>query len=117
MRVTYHPYAMGRMKSLWGEDWQEFKPESWLKTDEFDRKWNFVGRDSFIYPVFQAGPRICLGKEMVFLQMKRVVAGVLRRFQVVLAMEEGSQPVFISYLTSKMQGGFPVRIEFREDGA
>ena len=44
-------------------------------------------RDSYHYPVFQAGPRICLGKEMAFLQMKRVVAGVLRRFKVVPAFE------------------------------
>ncbi|KAF9611066.1 hypothetical protein IFM89_026946 [Coptis chinensis] len=51
---------------------------------------------------------------MAFLQMKRVVAGVLRQFLVVPALGEGFQPVFISYLTSKMKGGFPVRIEVRE---
>jgi fatty acid omega-hydroxylase len=45
--------------------------------------------------------------------MKRVVAGILRRFKVVPAAEEGFEPVFISYLTSKMQGGFPVRFEER----
>ncbi|KAF9611062.1 hypothetical protein IFM89_026942 [Coptis chinensis] len=27
MRVTYHPYAMGRMENLWGKDWADFKPE------------------------------------------------------------------------------------------
>ncbi|KAL3531254.1 hypothetical protein ACH5RR_010576 [Cinchona calisaya] len=60
--------------------------------------------------VEEAGPRICLGKEMAFLQMKRVVAGVLRRFRVVPAMEEGVEPVFMACLTSKMKGGLPVRI-------
>ncbi|MCE3050402.1 hypothetical protein HAX54_047125, partial [Datura stramonium] len=35
------------------------------------------------YPVFQAGPRICLGKEMAFLQMKSLVAAILQRFKVV----------------------------------
>ena len=44
-------------------------------------------RDSYHYPVFQAGPRIFLGKEMAFLQMKRVLAGNLRRFKVVPAFE------------------------------
>ncbi|XP_010248196.1 PREDICTED: cytochrome P450 94A1-like, partial [Nelumbo nucifera] len=113
MRVTYHPYAMGRMESLWGSNWSEFLPERWLEKDKVTGKWSFVGRDSYTYPVFQAGPRICLGKDMAFLQMKRVVAGVLQRFRIVPAMEEGSQPVYISYLTSKMKGGFPVRIEER----
>ncbi|XP_038718459.1 cytochrome P450 94A2-like [Tripterygium wilfordii] len=115
MRVTYHPYAMGRLEELWGPDWEEFKPERWLEKDTDTKKWKFVGRDPYTYPVFQAGPRICLGKEMAFLQMKRVVAGVLRRFKVVPAAEDGVDPVFISYLTGKMKGGFPVRIEEREE--
>ena len=75
-----------------------------------------MGRDSYTYPVFQAGPRICLGKEMAFLQMKRVVAGVLRRFKVVPAtVEQGVDPEFLVYLTSKMKGGFPVRIVERDE--
>ncbi|XP_030951486.1 cytochrome P450 94A1-like [Quercus lobata] len=110
MKVTYFPYAMGRLEMLWGSDWAEFKPERWLQKEE--ESWKFVGRDPYTYPVFQAGPRICLGKEMAFLQMKRVVAGVLRRFEVVPAFEEGvnHEPEFVSYLTSKMKGGFPVKI-------
>ncbi|KAJ6681247.1 CYTOCHROME P450 [Salix koriyanagi] len=72
-----------------------------------DGKWSFVGRDPYSYPVFQAGPRICLGKDMAFLQMKRVVAGILRRFKVVPAAEDGVEPVFVSFATSKMEGGFP----------
>ena len=68
-------------------------------------------KDSYHYPVFQAGPRICLGKEMAFLQMKSVVAGVLRRFKLVPAFErEVVEPEYISYLTAKMKGGFPVKI-------
>ena len=48
---------------------------------------------------------------MAFLQMKRVVAGVLRRFKVVPAFEwEVVEPEYISYLTTKMKGGFPVKI-------
>ncbi|XP_022771227.1 cytochrome P450 94A2-like [Durio zibethinus] len=110
--VTYHPYAMGRMEKLWGSDWAEFKPERWVERDEAG-KWIFVGRDSYTYPVFQAGPRICLGKEMAFLQMKRVVAGVLRRFKVVPTVEDGFQPELLVYLTSKMKGGLPIKVEER----
>lgn len=113
-KVIYHPYAMGRVEAVWGKDWADFRPERWLEeAGEGDGKWKFVSRDAYTYPVFQAGPRVCLGKEMAFLQMKKVVAGVLRRFRVVPALEEGEKPVFISYLTSKMKGGFPVRIEER----
>ncbi|XP_065860994.1 cytochrome P450 94A2-like [Euphorbia lathyris] len=112
--VTYHPYAMGRLEKLWGEDWADYKPERWLERDFANEKWNFVGRDAYTYPVFQAGPRLCLGKDMAFLQMKRVVAGVLSRFKVVPA-DPAVEPEYISYLTAKMKGGFPVRIEKRSN--
>lgn len=113
-RVVYHPYAMGRLPELWGSDWTEFRPERWLERDPgIPGKWNFVGRDQYMYPVFQAGPRVCLGKEMAFLQMKRVVAGVLERFRVVPVVDQGREPEYFADLTSKMKGGFPVRIEHR----
>ncbi|KAK7824452.1 cytochrome p450 94a1 [Quercus suber] len=73
MRVSYFSYAMGRLEMLWGSEWAEFKPERWLQKEEENSNskssssWKFVGRDSYTYPVFQAGPRICLGKEMAFL--------------------------------------------------
>jgi fatty acid omega-hydroxylase len=112
--VTYHPYAMGRMKSIWGSDVDEFKPERWLERDGSEEgKWNFVSRDPYTFTAFQAGPRICLGKEMAYLQMKRVVAGILRQFKVVSALPEGVEPVCVVNMTGKMKGGFPVRIEER----
>ncbi|GAB2299831.1 hypothetical protein Dimus_033883 [Dionaea muscipula] len=73
-RVTYHLYAMGRSEKIWGKHWAEFRPERWLAVSEAGNR-KFVARDPYSYPVFQAGPRICLGKEMAFLQMKRLVAG------------------------------------------
>ncbi|KAL3525820.1 hypothetical protein ACH5RR_014192 [Cinchona calisaya] len=117
MKIVYHIYAMGRSKEVWGSDFAEFRPERWLERDGADGKmWRFVARgDSYSYPVFQAGPRICLGREIAFMQMEKVVAGVLSQFRVVPAVE-GFQPEYISYLTSKMKGGFPVRLERRSKG-
>ncbi|XP_042488957.1 cytochrome P450 94A2-like [Macadamia integrifolia] len=112
--VTYIPYAMGRTEAIWGKDWPEFRPERWLEKDEAaSGKWKFVGKDSYSYPVFQAGPRVCLGKEMAFLQMQRLVAEIMRRYRVVTA-EKDFDPFFTSYLSAKMKGGFPVRVERRD---
>ncbi|MCL7052268.1 hypothetical protein MKW94_020809 [Papaver nudicaule] len=113
MSVTYSPYAMGRMENLWGSNWNEFKPERWLEIEKETGKLHFMAKDSYTYPVFQAGPRICLGKEMAFLQMKMIVVEILRRFRVVPAEGDGFEPVFVSYLTSKMKGGFQVKIQQR----
>lgn len=117
MRVTYHPYAMGRVEKVWGKDWPEFRPARWLEREAAAAgKRKFVNRDSYTYPVFQAGPRICLGKEMAFIQMKRVVAGVLRQFRVVPVVAEGAEPpAYVTDLTAKMKGGFPVTIIERAD--
>ncbi|KAI8015081.1 Cytochrome P450 94C1 [Camellia lanceoleosa] len=70
-RVTYHPYAMGRMEEIWGPDCLQFKPERWLKDGVFFQE------NPFKYPVFQAGLRVCLGKEMALVELKSValVAG------------------------------------------
>ncbi|CAK7346457.1 unnamed protein product [Dovyalis caffra] len=100
MRVYYHPDAMRRLEMLWGSDWEKFRPERWLESASHginnNGKRSFVGRDPYTDPVFQVGPRIYLGKDMAFLQMKRLVAGVLRRFKVFPAADDGVEPVFVS---------------------
>ncbi|KAI3846872.1 hypothetical protein MKX03_008465 [Papaver bracteatum] len=114
MMVLYSSYAMGRMQNLWGPDWNEFKPGRWLERKNVTGKLSFVGKDPYTYPVFHAGPRICLGKEMAFLEMKMVAVEILRRFKVVPpANGDDFAPVFVSYVTAKMKGGFPVKIEKR----
>uniref|UniRef100_A0A0C9RT70 TSA: Wollemia nobilis Ref_Wollemi_Transcript_14092_1702 transcribed RNA sequence n=1 Tax=Wollemia nobilis TaxID=56998 RepID=A0A0C9RT70_9CONI len=107
-RVTYHPYAMGRMESIWGKDCLEFKPERWLKEDETGSA-VFVSENSFKYPVFQAGPRICLGKEMAFIQMKCIAASVIEEFR--FQVDPNLNPKFIVSLTAKMENGLPVVVE------
>jgi len=60
--VAYNIYSMGRMESIWGKDFMEFRLERWLKVDGSSEVEN-----PFKFPVFNAGPRICLGKEMAFI--------------------------------------------------
>ncbi|KAL1553967.1 jasmonoyl-L-amino acid 12-hydroxylase [Salvia divinorum] len=105
-RVTYFPYGMGRMEALWGKDRLEFRPDRWL-----DETGAVKMVSPYKFPVFQAGPRVCLGKEMAFIQMKYVVASVLRRFELVPVRAE--QPVYVPQLTAFMAGGFNVRVRRR----
>jgi fatty acid omega-hydroxylase len=73
--ITYSIYAMGRMESIWGEDCLEFKPERWVSPD--GKK--IEVQDSYRFVAFNAGPRICLGKDLAYLQMKSIAAAVLLR--------------------------------------
>ncbi|XP_051149267.1 cytochrome P450 704B1 [Andrographis paniculata] len=71
--VTYVPYAMGRMEYNWGPNAVSFDPERWLKDGIFQNS------SPFKFTAFQAGPRICLGKDSAYLQMKMALA-ILCRF-------------------------------------
>ncbi|XP_021754182.1 cytochrome P450 86A22-like [Chenopodium quinoa] len=79
--ITYSIYSTGRMKFTWGEDCLEFRPERWLSSD--GQKMEM--QDSFKFVSFNAGPRICLGKDLAYLQMKSIVAAVLLRHRLNVA--------------------------------
>ncbi|KAL6652857.1 hypothetical protein ACP70R_011782 [Stipagrostis hirtigluma subsp. patula] len=73
-----------------------------------------VGRElrgvhAIAYPVFHAGPRMCLGKEMAYIQMKFVAACVLERFSFRFVGGEG-QPGHVLSLTLRMKGGLPMQV-------
>ncbi|CDY61020.1 BnaAnng17300D [Brassica napus] len=76
--VTYSIYSIGRMKTIWGQDCLEFRPERWL-TAEGDRF--ETPNDSYKFVAFNAGPRTCLGKDLAYLQMKSVASAVLLRYR------------------------------------
>ncbi|CAN4109517.1 unnamed protein product [Withania somnifera] len=104
-RVTYHPYAMGRMEELWGWDSLEFKPERWLKDGIFFQE------NPYKYPVFQAGLRVCLGKEMAVVELKSVAISLLRRFHVELSQPYHHTPRFSPGLTASFNGGLLVSVK------
>ncbi|KAM7266330.1 hypothetical protein ACFE04_004227 [Oxalis oulophora] len=97
--VMYKPYAMGRMKYVWGEDAEEFKPERWL-----DDKGVFRQESSFKFTAFQAGPRICLGKEFAYRQMKVFSIILLGSFKFRLS-DEKQTVKYKSMLTLHIDGG------------
>ena len=105
-RVTYHPYAMGRIEAIWGPDCMEFKPQRWLE------KGTFSPQSPFKFPVFQAGIRMCLGKEMAVVAVKSVAAVVVRLFDIHV-VEANASPRFDSGLTATVRGGVPVVVRKR----
>ncbi|KAF8013128.1 hypothetical protein BT93_I1106 [Corymbia citriodora subsp. variegata] len=111
-RVTYFPYGIGRMESIWGSDRLDFKPGRWFEGPEGKPRGELKKVCPYRFPVFQAGPRDCIGKEMAFMQMKYVVASVLRRFEIRPVDRDGA--VFVPLLTAHMAGGLPVQIRKRE---
>ncbi|CAI9777262.1 unnamed protein product [Fraxinus pennsylvanica] len=110
-RVTYFPYGMGRMENLWGKDRFNFKPERWISEMEHGRIKALKNVCPYKFPVFQAGPRVCLGKELAFIQMKYIVASLLKPFKFRPASSD--RPVFVPLLTAHMAGGLKVFVQKR----
>ncbi|XP_011072860.1 cytochrome P450 86A22 [Sesamum indicum] len=108
--ITYSIYSTGRMEFIWGDDCLEFKPERWLSED--GKK--FEARDQYQFVAFNAGPRICLGKDLAYLQMKSIAAAVLLRHRLVVAA--GHKVEQKMSLTLFMKDGLKVNVQARELG-
>ncbi|XP_059300367.1 cytochrome P450 94C1-like [Lycium ferocissimum] len=106
-RVTYHPYAMGRMESIWGQDCLEFKPKRWLQDGVFKPQCPFK------YPVFQGGVRVCLGKDLAIMEMKSVALALIRQFDFQVVTKDDT-PKFMPGLTATVRGGLPVMVQERQ---
>ncbi|KAH7289175.1 hypothetical protein KP509_31G061800 [Ceratopteris richardii] len=104
-RVAYVPYSMGRMKILWGKDALTYNPDRWLRDGIFQPE------SPFKFSAFQAGPRICLGKESAYLQMKMTAALLLYFFRFSVVPDHVVH--YRVMLVMPMVNGLLVRISLR----
>ncbi|KAK1274375.1 Cytochrome P450 86B1 [Acorus gramineus] len=105
-KVIYAMYAMGRMESIWGEDCRDFKPERWL------RDGHFISESAYKFTAFNGGPRLCLGKDFAYYQMKFVAASIICRYRVTVV--EGHPVVPKLALTMYMKHGLKVKLSRRD---
>eukprot|EP00249_Psilotum_nudum_P007004 c20238_g1_i1 orf=614-2218(+) len=103
--VTYSPYSMGRMAYIWGPDSREYKPERWFSNGVFQNV------SPFKFTAFQAGPRICLGKDSAYLQMKMTAATLCRFFK--FDVVPGHVVKYRMMAILSMNGGLKVNVSRR----
>ncbi|XP_054794105.1 cytochrome P450 704C1-like isoform X1 [Prosopis cineraria] len=101
--VAYQPYAMGRMKFIWGDDAEEYRPERWLDENNV-----FMPESHFKFTAFQAGPRICLGKEFAYRQMKIFSAVLVGCFRFELN-DDNKVVTYKTMINLHIDGGLHVR--------
>ncbi|CAI5737721.1 unnamed protein product [Peronospora destructor] len=77
-------YALGRMLHVWGPDAAEFKPERWINS----KTGKLISVSAYKFVSFNAGPRLCLGKNLAMLEMKLIVATLLSKFHIELESPE-----------------------------
>ncbi|KAJ9553940.1 hypothetical protein OSB04_017985 [Centaurea solstitialis] len=101
-KVVYAIYAMGRMEAIWGKDCREFRPERWL------RDGRFMSESAYKFTAFNGGPRLCLGKDFAYYQMKFAAASILYRYKVMVVENHPVKPKLA--LTMYMQNGLKVKL-------
>lgn len=106
--VNYHAYAMGRMTYLWGEDAEDFRPERWIENGSFKPE------SPFKFPAFNGGPRICLGKEFAYRQMKILAAILIHSFRFKLR-DESKAATYRTMFTLHMDNGLPIIASHRNN--
>ncbi|MFQ6630812.1 hypothetical protein Gotur_009925 [Gossypium turneri] len=105
-KILISVYSMGRMKSIWGEDCYEFKPERWI-----NERGEIKHEPSYKFLSFGAGPRICLGKETSFTQMKAVASALIYNYRIHVMEETPVVPALSVVL--RTENGLMTRISKR----
>ena len=116
--VMWVPWAMGRSRGIWGRDADLFRPERWLGHDG-NGAMSLLTKTAFEYPVFNGGPRSCLGKRMAELLSVAVITALIWRYR----FEEAKDLEAVSKaerrsknsLTLPMEGGLPCRVFHAHD--
>ncbi|PKS05043.1 hypothetical protein jhhlp_008410 [Lomentospora prolificans] len=121
--LLWSPWSMNRSRITWGPDADSFRPTRWLsfpdgQDETGDAIPRFVNRPVGEFPVFNGGPRICLGKKMAELMAVQVLAVVVWLFDFVDAAETGPGGVPAEKkspisLTLPMEGGLPCFVSLR----
>lgn len=103
--VVWCAWAMGRSHTTWGPDADDFRPERWLTTS-LAGDVTVAQRPAAEFPVFNGGPRVCLGKKMAELVAVQTLARLVPLFKFEPAFE--GERVSKSSLTLPMEGGLHI---------
>jgi cytochrome P450 len=101
--AAYLPYSQGRLEKLWGKeagfphDAATFYPDRWLNED--------FKPNAFYYPVFQAGLRTCMGKDMAYMEAKTATAMLVAAFDFKPIPGHPVDPEVQNSVTCPMEGG------------
>jgi fatty acid omega-hydroxylase len=104
--VSWSSYSQGRSTKVWGPNAKDFYPERWI-----NEKGDLVRVSQGQWPVFHAGPRVCLGQNLATLEALVCVIMILKRYKLTLAPDQ--LVTFDVSLTLPMKNGMKVFVEKR----
>lgn len=122
--VMWATWAMGRSKDIWGDDADDFRPERWLIAGNEGQPFTMKTMSAFVFPVFNGGPRACLGKRMAELLAVHIIASLIWKYDFAevfdretVAGETLKERRSQNSLTLPMEGGLPCYVRRKESQA
>jgi cytochrome P450 len=111
--VGMNPYVLARNKSVWGEDAELFRPERWLRDnreteEEFQER---LKRMNAADLTFGAGSRVCIGRNLGMMEVYKVMATLVARYEIELADPKREWKTHNSFFVR--QEGIEVRLRRR----
>ena len=104
--MMWSNYVSGRDPTLW-EDPLRFSPERWLDRDGKGDGGSLykpaTAVSDYKYPVFNAGPRVCLGRPLAYLEVQLALAALWPRFE--FAAHQPLTEDYVQSLVSPMKRG------------
>lgn len=106
--VVWCIWAINRAKEIHGDDADKFRPSRWL-----DEEGKFVNRPASEFPVFNGGPRACLGRKMAELMAMYILVSLFHQFRVeepTSVLSKNQDRIAHNSLTLPMADGFPCHV-------
>ncbi|CAG7915603.1 unnamed protein product [Penicillium olsonii] len=113
--VGLNPYVVARNKSVWGEDADVFRPERWLRDEKLETEEEFEQRLRLMNNAdlsFGGGSRICIGKHLGLLEVYKVIATLVSRYNIDLVDPKEEWKTQNSFFVR--QSGIKVRLSRRQ---
>ncbi|KAI9667683.1 MAG: hypothetical protein M1821_000500 [Bathelium mastoideum] len=105
-RVGMSPWVVHRNESLYGEDAEVWRPERWLCSEE-KRTAMYNG-----LLTFGAGHRSCLGKNLAYFEIYKLIPSLLQRYNIELVRPEEEWSIENRWLAKP--SGFRVKLSSRD---
>jgi len=80
--IGANPWVVHRDHTIFGNDVEAFRPERWLEGDRSDM-------DRFFF-AFGSGARLCLGRNISWMEMSKLIPTLFRKFDLELADQEAT---------------------------
>ncbi|QPC64401.1 hypothetical protein HYE67_006632 [Fusarium culmorum] len=97
--VGINPYVSNRNKSIWGEDADTYRPERWLRNEDetetaFKERLRVYNAADL---TFGGGSRVCIGRNVAQLELYKIVATLIRKYEISLVDPEAPWVVMGSW--------------------